>query len=165
MTLNLHDLFWPDTAIVELVVRTSLIYLGLLAALRLLARREMGSLELPELLMLVLIADGVQNGMAGEYRSVTGAAVVGGTIIGWNYLLATLTYRVAFVRRLVRPGALRLVENGRLLHENMRRELVTEDELHSRLRTEGIQDIRHVQRASLEPNGDLSVVTRDRQAS
>ena len=165
MTLNLHELFWPDAGVVELVVRTSLIYLGLLAALRLLARREMGSLELPELLMLVLIADGVQNGMAGEYRSITGAAIVGGTIIGWNYLLATLTYRVAFVRRLLRPNPLRLVENGRLLHDNMRRELVTEDELRSRLRAEGVHDIREVRRACLEPNGDLSVVTRGQQAS
>ena len=163
MSLDLQTLFRPDVSALELVVRTSLIYLGLLGALRLMARRSMGALELPELLMVVLIADGVQNGMAGEYHSLTGALIVAGTMLGWNYALDALAYRTARLRKLLCPGALKVVENGRLLHHNMRRELVTEDELRSRLRTESVEDLREVKLAYLEPNGELSVIKQDQQ--
>ncbi|HZP56741.1 MAG TPA: YetF domain-containing protein [Dehalococcoidia bacterium] len=157
MTIDTGSMFGLQTSALELVLRTSLVYLGLLFGLRFISRRESGGLELPELLMVVLIADGVQNGMSGEYTSVTGAALVGGTILGWNFLLAFLAFRFAGVRRLIRPTPLRLVDRGRILRRNMRRELVTEDELRSLLRQQGVDDPAEVEYAFLEPDGALSV--------
>src|SRR5690349_1962201 len=87
MTVLFGHLFQLDVSALELVLRTSVIYLALLLGLRVVTRREMGSLQLPDLLMLVLLADGVQNGISATYQSVTGALIVGGTLIGWNYLL------------------------------------------------------------------------------
>jgi len=158
MTLDLETLFRLDVSFLELVVRTSLIYLILLLVLRSIARREMGSLELPELLMIVLIADGVQAGMAGNYESISGALVVAGTLIGWNWLIDWLTYRFAAVERLMRPPPLKLIESGRILRHNMRREYVTSDELWSHLRQEGIEDLAVVKHAFMEPDGTLSVI-------
>ena len=161
MSLDLNALFRLDVSAVELFVRTSAVYLTLLTALRLTGRRTMGSLELPEMLMLVLIADGVQNGIAGEYRSITGALIVGGTIIGWNYLLTALAYHLPFARRLLHPEPLTLVADGRVRRDHMRRELLTEEELLSQLRTQGIEDPGQVKLACLEPDGELSVVRRE----
>ena len=158
MTLDVARLIRLDVSVLELIVRTSAVYLGLLLALRVFGRREMGSLELPELLMVVLLADGVQNGMAGAYESLTGALIVAGTLVGWNYALSVLAYRVALVRTLLRPEPLRLVENGRTVPRNMARELVTEDELRSHLRLQGVEDVREVKVAYLEPDGAVSVI-------
>ena len=72
MPLDLDAVFGLNMSGFELFVRTTIVYLGLLAAMRVIARREAGSLELPDLLMIVLIADGVQNGMSGNYSTVTG---------------------------------------------------------------------------------------------
>ena len=160
MSLNLDEMLRLDVSALSLFVRTSVTYLGLLIALRVITRREMGSFELPDLLLLVLIADGVQNAMAGEYRSVTGGLIVAGTLIGWNYLLDVLTYRFALARRILRPAPLKLVEDGRMLRRNMRRELVTVDELLGHLRVQGIEDLREVKLVYMEADGELSVVRR-----
>jgi uncharacterized membrane protein YcaP (DUF421 family) len=61
------------------------------------------------------------------------------------------------------PPPLKLVENGRMLRRNMRKEFITEDELVSQLRTHGVEDVSHVKVARLEPDGELSVIVRDEQ--
>ena len=158
MSLDLDGMFRLDMGVLELFVRTTVVYLGLLAGLRVLSWREMGALEMPDMLMLVLIADGVQNGMSGAYQSVTGALIVAGTLLGWNYLLDWLSYHVRPVRHLLRPRRLQLVDGGHVLPRQLRRALVTEDELLAQLRTQGIEDVRNVKAAYLEPQGELSVI-------
>lgn len=161
MPFDAHAMFGlAGTPGLELFLRTTIIYLGLLASMRFVARREAGSLELPDLLMIVLIADGVQNGMSGDYSSVTGAAIVGGTILGWNYLLTALMYQSETLRGLISPKPLLLVRDGVMVRKNMRRELVTPDELESLLRINDVHDIDEVAAAYLEPDGELSVRKR-----
>lgn len=154
-------MFHLDVNALELFIRTSVIYLGLILALRVVGRRETGALELPELLMIVLIADGVQNGMAGKYESVTGAIIVAATLIGWNYTISVLTYNFPAMRTLLRPKPLILVQDGAYQRHHMRREMVTKDELDSLLRIQGVDDVRLVKQACLEPDGELSVSRLD----
>ncbi len=161
MSIDIIELFRLDVSALELVLRVSVIYLTLLVAMRVISRREMGAFEAPELLMIILIADGVTTGMTGEYHSVTGALIVAGTLIGWNYVIDWLIYHVPLVERLLRPSTLKLVENGRMLRRNMRREMVTEEELRSHLRQQGIEDIAQVKFACMEADGELNVVKRD----
>jgi len=165
MSVDWGELFKLGVSPLELVIRTTVIYLSLLIVLRVVSRREVGSFELPELLMIVLVADGVQNGMVGEYSSITGAGVIAGTLIGWNYLLDWVTFHSRFARRLIRPAPLKLVEDGRLQRRNMRRELITEEELRNHLRVQGIEDIAEVKLACMEPEGELSVVKKDKGGS
>lgn len=161
MSVDLEQLFRLDVSGLELVLRSSLVYLGLLTGFRIVSRRSMGALAASDLLIMVLIADGVQNGIAGKYQSVTGAAIVAATLLGWDVLLDVLAARWKPLERLFSPAPLKLIEDGRLLRRNMRRELITEEELASQLRTHGIQDVRLVRLACLEPDGELSVITRD----
>jgi len=158
---HLRELFILDISALELFLRVSVIYLSLLVAMRLVARREMGAFEAPELLMIILIADGVTSAMTGEYHSITGGLIVAGTLIGWNFVLDWLTFRVPAIERLLRPPSLRLIENGRVIRRNLRREMITMDELHSHLRQQGIEDIATVKLACMEPDGELSVIQRD----
>ena len=115
------------------------------------------------LIVVVLIADAAQNGMAGEYRSVTEGAVVVGTIFGWNYTLDWLAFRSPFMYWLLHPPSLLLVRNGQILYRNLRSQLITKDDLLEQLREQGVDDVRTVRKCFLESDGRMSVV-RDGEA-
>lgn len=155
--IDWHTLFVPDTSLLELVLRGSVMYLALLVAMRVLVRRHIGSMSLMDVLLIVLIADAAQNGMAGEYHSITEGLVLCGTLIGWNLLLDWLAYRYSFIARLLEPPPLALVRNGQILRRNMRQELINEKELFSQLREQGVEDISDVKLAFIEPDGGMSV--------
>jgi uncharacterized membrane protein YcaP (DUF421 family) len=136
-------------------------YLLLLAALRVLVRRHIGSLSLMDLLLMVLIADAAQNAMAGEYRSITEGIVLCATLIGWNYFLDWLAYRSRFVQRMLEPPPLPVIRRGEFQRKNMRMEFITEDELRGQLREQGVVDVAEVETACIESDGGVSIVKRD----
>jgi len=144
----------------ELVVRGSAMYLFLFLVFRVVVRRRIGAVGMADLLLVVIIADAAQNGMAGEYRSVSEGAILIGTIIAWNWLIDWLNYRVPALQSWLEPPPLLLVDDGRVLHRNLRHEFVTEEELKSKLREKGVEDLRQVARAYMEPDGTVSVVRR-----
>jgi uncharacterized membrane protein YcaP (DUF421 family) len=154
------ELFVPQVAWIELVIRGTVMYFALLAALRVLVRRHVGSFSLIDLLLLVLIADAAQNAMASDYRSITEGLVLCGTLICWNYLLDWLAYRYEWVARLLEPPPLPVVRDGKLQRRNMRQEYITEDDLLSQLRQQEVTDVSEVKLAFLEPDGGISVVRK-----
>ena len=150
-----------DKSLLEIFVRGTLTYLALFLLLRLTLKRQTGSIGITNLLTLVLIADAAQNAMADEYRSVpTGIALVA-TIIFWSWFLDWLGYRVRWMQRFVHPPSLPLVKDGRLLRRNMREELITDDELLSQIRLQGVADVADVREAFIESDGRISVVKRE----
>jgi uncharacterized membrane protein YcaP (DUF421 family) len=156
-----HSVFIPTTPLLELVLRGTLMYFALLFALRLLGRRQVGSLSLMDLLLIVLIADAAQNAMSAEYRSITEGLVLCGTLIGWNYFVDSLAFRSKWFARLLEPPPLPLVRDGQLQRRNMRRELLTEEEVLSQLREQGVDDVQLVRLAYIEPDGAFSVLKYD----
>ena len=159
MTMNWDVLFVPTVPLGEIVLRGTLVYLGLFLMLRVL-RREAGDLGISDLLVVVLIADASQNAMASEYRSITEGLVLVATIAFWDYFLDWLGYRFAAVERLLRPAPLLLVKNGRMLKRNMKRELIRDDELMAQLREQGITTLDEVRQCYLEGDGHVSVIKR-----
>lgn len=155
--------FVPKTPVLELFVRGTVVYLALFALLRL-AKRQAGSLSVTDLLVLVLIADAAQNAMADDYRSLPDGLLLVATIVFWSFALDWLGYRYPLVRWFVHPPPVDLIRNGRMLRQNMRRELVTVDELMSQLREQGVSAVGHVKIARLEGDGHISVVKREEEA-
>src|SRR5215207_10900140 len=82
-----RDLVVPTHSVAEMVVRGTIMYLALFVLLRVILKRQSSGLGVTDLLVVVLIADAAQNGMAKEYRSVTEGVVLVATIIGWDYAL------------------------------------------------------------------------------
>jgi uncharacterized membrane protein YcaP (DUF421 family) len=158
--IDWRTMFVPTGNPFELVLRASFMYLLILAGFRIF-RRDAGSLSVSDLLVVVLIADAAQNGLAGEYRSLTEGAIIVATIFGWNYLLDWLGYRSEFVRWLLNPPPLPLVRNGQILHRNLRRELITRDDLMEQLREHGVEHVRDVRKCFLESDGTMSVIRKD----
>lgn len=165
LAVEWHKMLVPDTPLLEIVVRGSLVYLALFTLLRVVLKRQSGGLGVTDLLVVVLIADAAQNAMAGDYTSVPDGVLLVAVIVGWAWLLDFAAYYVPFFARLVNPPKLPLVRDGQMLVHNMRRELVTREELMSQLREQGVADVRRVRAAYLEPDGRVSVLTDDSDES
>jgi uncharacterized membrane protein YcaP (DUF421 family) len=154
-------LFLPTTPLLETFVRGSVIYLALFTMLRVVFRREAKAARISMLLLLVLLADAVQNAMADDYTSITDGLLLVATIVAWDYLLDWTASRFRILGDLIHPKPMVLVRDGRLVRANMRRELVSEEELWSELRQHGVRDLDEVSVAYLEGDGKLSVFHKD----
>lgn len=156
-SIDWHHVFVPSESLAELFLRGTMMYLFILALMRIF-RREAGSLSIPDLLVVVLVADAAQNGMSAEYRSITEAVVLVGTIFLWNYALDFLSFRSRAIYRLLHPDPLPLVLNGRIQRRNLKSEMLTIDDLLGQLREQGVDDVREVKRSFIESDGHLSVI-------
>ena len=151
-------LFMPGTPLLEIIVRGSIMYVALFMLLRFILKRETGSLGITDLLVIVLIADAAQNGMAGSYQSITDGLVLVATIIGWSYLLNWLAFRYPFWRKVIQAPRVQLVRDGKFLRRNLDHEKITEDELLAEIHSHGCEDVRDVRAAWIEPDGMVSVI-------
>lgn len=150
---------WSEIA--ESVVRGSVMYLAIFGLLRVM-RREAGGLSTPDLLVIVVVADAAQNGLAGTYTAVPAGIVLVAVIVAWSILLDILVYRFPRFGRLVEPGPTLLVKNGLVLHRNLRRNLITRDELMNALRGQGLEHLSEVKSAYLEGDGSINVIPTGR---
>ena len=160
MTVDWNGVFTPSLGIAELVLRGTLMYLGLFIILRFMARRQAGHFGPADLLVIVLIADAAQNGLGKEYQSVTEGLVLVVTIVAWEYIIDWLSYRFPVLRPVLRPPAITVIRDGRIVEQSMRKELLSMDELMSQLRQQQVEDIKEVKLAQLEGDGQFSVIKR-----
>jgi uncharacterized membrane protein YcaP (DUF421 family) len=158
LDLDWSRIFVPSEPILETIVRGTCIYLGLFVMLRLF-RRQIGALGPADLLVLLLIADAAQNGMADDYRSVTDGLILVATIVFWEYVIDWLSFHFPAFKRLAERPPRPLICGGTVQHENLTRELLTIDELLSQLRQKGVSDPRTVSDCRIEGDGHVSVVS------
>ena len=160
MRVEWDQLFGFTVPPLELVVRGTAMFLFLWFLFRVVIKRRVGAIGMADLLVLVIIADAAQNGMAGTYTSITDAFVVVGTIVLWNYLFDWLAFRSPALERLLEPPPLLVVEHGRILWRNMRLELLSRQELEAKLREHGVKDISEVDKVYVESDGEVSIIKR-----
>jgi uncharacterized membrane protein YcaP (DUF421 family) len=159
--MDWQGLFGLSLSPAEIVLRGSAVYWFILLIFRFVLRREVGAIGVADVLVVVLIADASQNAMAGEYRSITDGFILISTIVFWNYLLDWAAFRSPRLAKLLEPPPLVLVEHGRVNRGNLRREFLTTDELMSKLRAKGVDDLALVRRAIMESDGEVTVVRND----
>jgi uncharacterized membrane protein YcaP (DUF421 family) len=153
-------MFSPTLSLFEVFLRGTIMYLFIFALLRV-VRRETGSISVADVLILVLIADAAQNGMSGEYASITEGLLLVGTIVFWSVLVDLVGYYFEPVGKLLHPRPIDLIKDGALMRANLRKNFITDEELMSAVRQAGTEDVTKVQRAWLEGNGEVSVALRD----
>jgi uncharacterized membrane protein YcaP (DUF421 family) len=160
MSLDWGEIFGISVSPLELIIRGTAMYLFLFLLFRVVVRRRVGAIGMADILILVIIADAAQNAMSGEYKSVTEGAILVGTIMFWNVAIDWLNFRVPALRPWLEPPPMLLIQNGRILHRNLRHEYVTEDELKAKLREKGVKDYSEVAEAHMESDGNVSVIKR-----
>ncbi|KAF3890482.1 MULTISPECIES: DUF421 domain-containing protein [Nostocales] len=156
--INWQEVFVPSVSILELVLRGTLVYLSLFSVLRVMPSRQVGTLGIADLLVVVLFAEAAQNAMASNYSSITEGGILVGTVIFWSYFLNWLGYKYPQIQRFLNPPPLLLVKYGRLIERNLQKELITKDELMSQLRQQGVELLSDVKRAYMEADGSISVI-------
>jgi uncharacterized membrane protein YcaP (DUF421 family) len=161
LLIEWSELLVPTHSLAEIILRGTIMYLSLFLILRFLMLRQSSTIGIADILVIVVIADAAQNGFAKEYKSVTEGIVLVLTIVFWDIFLNWLSYRFKWFERLLAPAPLRLIENGQMNRRNMRKELITEEELRSQMRQQGVKDFAEVRRACLEANGEISVIKID----
>ncbi|HEX7022787.1 MAG TPA: YetF domain-containing protein [Trueperaceae bacterium] len=155
------SVFQPDTPLLEIFVRGSIVYLVIFLIMRFALRREVGQMGISDVLVVVLISDAAQNAMADQYNSIPDGILLVATIALWAYVIDWLGYRFPAIERLGRPKPRMLVKDGQKIYRNLKRELITESELRSLLREKGVDDIRRVEEMRVETDGRISVVTNE----
>jgi uncharacterized membrane protein YcaP (DUF421 family) len=156
--MDWNSIFIPDIPLLEIILRGSIMYIALFVLLRVILKRQTGSLGMTDLLLITLLADASQNAMAGGYNSIPGGIVLVATIIFWNYAFDWIGYRSPWFTRLIEPPPLPLVKEGKMLRKNMRRELITEEEIMGQLREQGLDSLEKVKEVHIESDGNISVV-------
>lgn len=157
---GLTELFAREFPIWHMVVRGTAVYWFLLIVFRFVLRRDVGSMGVADLLFVVLVADAASNAMQGEYKSINDGFVLLSTLIAWNFALDWLSFRLAWVSKILEPQPAVLIRHGRVNRRAMKREMITMDELEGKLRESGVERVTDVRIARLEADGQLSVFKR-----
>ena len=161
---NWSAIFIPELPILELIIRGVILYLGILLILRALHRRATGSLSAMDLVFILLLSEVATHAM-GDYTSIGDAIILFLVFMACNYVVNQLTFRSKFFKNLFEHSALQVVENGKINYRNMRRELLTKEELRTHLREHGVEDLMKVKKAFIESDGDISFIFFDEKDS
>jgi uncharacterized membrane protein YcaP (DUF421 family) len=145
---------------VDIVLRAAAVFVVIYVLMRVLGRRELSSMEPFDLIILVVIADLVQQGVTQQDYSVTGAVLAIGTIGLLVLLTSYLSFRFPATRPVLNGRPVVLVEAGEPIEDNMRRERITREELAAQARLQGIDSLARIQWAVLETSGQVSFIRR-----
>lgn len=148
----------PGEPIWQIVVRTVAVYAAVLIGLRLMGKRQLGQMNVGDLVVILLIANAVQNAMVGSDVSLTGGVVAAVTLLIVNFGLTQVLDRSPFAERAIEGTPTLLVKDGVFVTPNLRREGLVREEVETAIREHGIADVHGVRVAYLEPDGTVSVI-------
>jgi uncharacterized membrane protein YcaP (DUF421 family) len=144
----------------DLVLRATVVFFFIFLITRIIGRRELSSLEPFDLILLVVIGDLVQQGVTQADESVTGALTVIATFSTLTVLVGYVSFKVKRVRLALEGEPIVLVEDGRPIERNLRRERLTVEEIEAEARLQQIGSIDDVQWAVLETGGQISCIPK-----
>lgn len=142
---------------VNLVVRGLSVFLFVLILLRISGKRQIGQMGATEFVAILLISNAVQNSMNAGDNSLLGGLILATTLIAASWGISFLTFHSGFMRRVFEGHPSLLIHKGSIVALNLHKERITEAELRSMLRKQGIHEIHSIHSAILEADGVLSV--------
>jgi uncharacterized membrane protein YcaP (DUF421 family) len=146
------------SSLLEIILRTVVVYLVILVGLRLSGKREIGQMTVFDLVVLLLISNAVQNAMVGPDTSLTGGVLAAVVLLVLNLLISRLRLTSPRIRRLVEGTPTLLILHGQVIAEHMRREGIDEESLMAAVREHGVAEISGVEMGVLEIDGSISIV-------
>src|SRR5208282_1856272 len=147
--------------LLEIALRTGVIYLLVLVGIRISGKREVGQMTPFDLTLLLLLSNSVQNAMTGPDTSLAGGAIAATTLLIMNYLVAELSGGNRRFRKYIQGQPSLLVHDGEVIEAHMAKEHVSMDELQRALREHGVGTYKQAALAVLECDGSISVLKYD----
>jgi uncharacterized membrane protein YcaP (DUF421 family) len=154
------DMFVLGVPVLEKILRPIVVYAFLVISLRLSGKRELVQLNPFDLVVLLTLSNTVQNAIIGEDNSVSGGIISATSLLVVNYLVVRFLYNHSKLDQLVEGKADVLIDNGTVRTENLKRELITMQQLSAAARKQGFDDLSEVQQCVLEPGGTLTFIAR-----
>ena len=144
----------------EFILRGIVIYVFLIALLRVTGKRQIGQMSPFDLVLLLVLSNAVQNSMNGGDNSIIGGMISAATLVAANWLIGLLTYKSKTAEVLIEGRPELLIHDGRLFEHSLAQAKVTHHELNAALRQAGCADIEDVRAAFLENDGTISVILK-----
>jgi uncharacterized membrane protein YcaP (DUF421 family) len=155
------DMFQLALPVLEKVIRPCIIYIFLIVGLRLAGKRELAQINTFDLVVLLMLSNTVQNAIIGDDNSVTGGIIGATSLLVLNYMVVRFLFRRTRLDRFLEGSPVILIENGRVLHKHLERELISIQELTTVARKQGFRGLDDIQECILETGGSLVFIAKD----
>ncbi len=144
----------------DLVIRATFLFCFVYLLTRIVGKRELSSLEPFDLILLIVIGDAIQQGLTQDDYSVTGAVIVVGTFVMLQVLVSYLSYRFPTLRPALDGEPIVIVQDGKAIEKNMKRERLTLEEVLVEARGQQLSSLEEIQWAVLETSGKISIIPK-----
>jgi uncharacterized membrane protein YcaP (DUF421 family) len=144
----------------DLALRAIFLYAFVILLMRVTGRRELSTLSAIDLVLLIILGDAIQQGLTQDDYSVTGAVIVVSTIAAMQVGTSYLSFRSRRARRVLEGEPIVIVQDGKLIERNLKRERLTEDEVAEEMRAQQIASVEDVEWGILETNGTMSFIPK-----
>jgi uncharacterized membrane protein YcaP (DUF421 family) len=144
----------------DIAIRAVVLYAFVLFLMRVLGRRELSTLSPLDLVLLVVLGDAIQQGLTQDDYSVTGAIIAVSTIAAVQVGISYLSFRSRRARRILEGEPVVIVQDGKLIERNLKRERLTEDEVAEEMRVQQIGSVEEVAWGILESSGNMSFIPK-----
>jgi uncharacterized membrane protein YcaP (DUF421 family) len=145
---------------VDIALRAAVLYLFLVLVTRVVGRRELSTLSPFDLILLIVLGDAIQQGLTQDDYSVTGAFIAVSTIAALQVATSYISFRWKKARIVLEGQPIVIIQDGKLIEKNLRRERMTPEELAEEMRLQQIASFDDVQWAILEPSGSISFIEK-----
>lgn len=154
-------MFAVKTSLLEVVVRVTLIYIFLMILLRLSGKKEFAQLEPMDLLIMLILSETVSPALTANDTSLPVAFTAAGTLTFLTVLTSYLTFKFRKAEKLFVGEPNVLIDNGKVSKDVMRSERMTDQQLKTALHKEGLKDVAQVEKAYIEPSGDVTIIKKE----
>jgi uncharacterized membrane protein YcaP (DUF421 family) len=153
----LHNLVDFSLSPLNLILRGVVVYIVVLVLLRISGKKQMGQMGATEFVAILLISNAVQNSMNGGDNSLVGGLLLAVVLVGLSSLISYLTYRSKLCSSIFEGTPTLIIHRGKVVHKNLSKERMSESELMTMLRKQGLHNVQEIDTAILEADGTLSV--------
>jgi uncharacterized membrane protein YcaP (DUF421 family) len=144
----------------DIALRAIFLYAFLVFLLRVMGRRELSTLSAVDLVLLIVLGDAIQQGLTQDDYSVTGAVIAISTIAAMQVGSSYLSFRSRRARRILEGEPIVVIQDGKLIERNLKRERLTEGEVAEEMRAQQIASVEDVEWGILESNGTMSFIPK-----
>jgi uncharacterized membrane protein YcaP (DUF421 family) len=156
-----NEMFALSPSVAEKILRPIIVYVFLVLALRIFGKRELAQLNPFDLVVLLSLSNTVQNAIIGNDNSVTGGLVGAFALLTVNYLVVRYLFRHRRLDQIFEGKPSVLIENGRIRHLTLAKELLTESELLTVAHRQGFKSLSEIERCVLDPGGTFFIEAKN----
>lgn len=144
-----------------IIFSSVVVYLFIIFAIRIFGKNELSQLSIVDLVFILLISNSVQNAMVGSNTTLAGGLVAATSLFVVNWLLRNILFKNKTLSQILQGSAMMLIYKGKVIQSHLVKAKISMDELEATVREHGVDDIRHVDLAVLEVDGNISILSHN----